>query len=301
MNRDLAIGAALLLSALMLWAGNAVITRAAMVGDVPPLVFNFLRWALAFLMFLPFTAARVWRERQVFVDQWRYFTIFALVSITLFNSLYYVGLQYTTAIQGSLILALLPVVVLISVVVLLRQSITTRQVIGVLLSILGAAVIILRGDPTLVQTLALNVGDLWCFAAVIVWSWQILLMRRKPAALDMASFMTVVIGIGVILQAPLAWWEVAVAGRTFVPTTQNLLFVGYVALFAAVIGTTMYNAGVYRLGPANSGNLGNLYPLFTAVLAIIFLGEPLETFHVWGGILVLGGVFMATFARPEKR
>ncbi len=297
MNRDLVIGCALLTTALVLWAGNVSVTRAAMLVDVPPLTFNFWRWSLALAIFLPFTARRVWRQRAVFLTHWRFFVVFSAVSITAFNSLYYVGLQYTTAVQGSLIMALLPVLVLLSVAAFLRTRITGRQVFGVVLSVAGAGLIVLRGEPELLRTLRLNAGDLWCLAAVVVWSWQILLMRWKPPSLDMPSFMSVVIALGVVFQAPLFLAELA-AGRSFVATPETLAFLGYVALFASVCGTTMYNAGVIRLGPATAGVFGNLYPLFAAALAVIFLGEPFEWFHGLGAVLVLAGIYAATLSRP---
>jgi drug/metabolite transporter (DMT)-like permease len=298
MNRELAIGYALLAGALALWAGNAVVARAAMLADVPPLAFNFWRWLLALLIFLPFTARNVWRLRGVFAGRWLYFAGFGLGSVTLFNSLYYTGLQYTTAVQGSLIMALLPMLVLVLVAVFLAHRITSRQVWGVVLSVSGAAVIVLRGDAELARTLAVNIGDLWCLAAVLVWATQILMLRWKPAEIDMLSFMTVTIAAGVAFQAPLVVWE-HVGGHPFAPDATSLGFIFYVALFAGVIGTTMYNAGVIRVGAATSGYFGNLYPAFAAALAIVFLGEKFEWFHGVGGVAVLAGIGLATIGRAR--
>ncbi len=298
MSRELAIGYALLVGALALWSGNAVVARAAMLADVPPLAFNFWRWLLAFLIFVPFTARNVWRLRRAFIDRWIYIAAFGLVSVTLFNSFYYTGLQYTTAVQGSLIMAILPMLVLGLVAAILAQRITARQVWGVVLSVAGAGIIVLRGDPELARTLAVNVGDLWCLAAVLDWAVMILMLRWKPAEIDMLSFMTVTIAAGVVFQAPLIAWE-HVGGRTFAPDAASLGFIFYVALFAGVIGTTMYNAGVIRVGAANSGYFGNLYPAFAAALAIVFLGEPFEWFHGVGGALVLSGIGLATISRVK--
>ena len=299
-NRDLVIGCAFLATGLLLWAGNVSITRAAMLEDVPPLAFNFWRWSLALAIFLPFTAHRVWRQRHAILARWKFFTAFGLVSITAFNSLYYVGLQYTTAVQGSLIMALLPVLVLVSLIAFTGERITGRQVQGVALSIAGAALIVLRGDIDVLLTLRFNIGDLWCLGALIVWSWQILMLRRKPANLDMPTFMTVTIAVGVAFQAPAYLWEIG-TGRNLVPTWQTLAFLGYVAGFASVIGTTMYNAGVVRVGTATAGNFGNLYPLFAAGLAVIFLGEPFEWFHGVGAVLVLAGIYFATVSRARAQ
>ena len=296
MNRELAVGYALLVGAIALWSGNAVVARAAMLAEIPPLAFNFWRWALALVILLPFTASGVWRQRRLFLEGWRYFAAFGFVAVTLFNDLYYTGLQYTTAVQGSLIMAILPMLVLILAAVFLSHRITARQIWGVVLSIAGAATIILRGDPELFHTFAVNIGDLWCLAAVVVWAVQIIMLRWKPAEIDMLPFMTVIIAAGVVFQAPLYLWEHS-AGHVFRPDVNALALMLYVALFAAVIGTTMYNSGVIKVGPTNSGYFGNLYPAFATALANIFLGEPFEWFHGLGGVLVLTGIFIATFSR----
>ncbi len=298
MNRDLTIGYALLVAAIWLWAGNAVVARTAMLADVPPFAFNFWRWALALLIFLPFTAPRVWRHRRLVGERWGYFAGFGLVSVTLFNSLYYLGLQTTTAVQGSLIMSILPVLVLILVATFLSHRITGRQIGGAVLSIAGAAVIVLRGDAELIKTLAVNTGDLWCLAAVVVWAFQIIMLRWKPANIEILPFMTVIIAFGVAFQAPLYLWE-HVSGDVFRPDGNSIALLLYVALFAAVIGTTMYNSGVIRVGSANSGYFGNLYPAFSAVLAIVFLGEPFEWYHGAGGALVLTGIYLATVSRRQ--
>ena len=73
MNREFPVGCALLVGAIALWSGNAVVARAAMLEDVPPLAFNFWRWALALIIILPFTASGVWRQRRAFLEGWWYY------------------------------------------------------------------------------------------------------------------------------------------------------------------------------------------------------------------------------------
>ena len=144
--------------------------------------------------------------------------------------------------------------------------------------------------------LRVNIGDLWCLGAVIIWAIQIMSLRWKPADIDMPSFMTVIIFFGLVIQAPFYLWELS-TGRVLHFTTVNLVSIVYLALFASVIGAALYNAGVLRVGTAASGYFANLYPVFSAILAIIFLGEPFEWFHALGGALVLGGIYFATVAR----
>ncbi len=299
MNRSVAIGYGFLVAAILMWSGNAVIARAAMMSDVPPITFSFYRWLIACLVFLPFSARGVWLHRHVFIKKWWYFAFFGLISVACFNSFFYIGLQSTTAIQGSLIQAILPVLVLMLVVTVLREPIGGQQILGVILSILGAAVILLRGDPELALSLRLNIGDLWCLGAVFLWSIQLLILRWKPTEIPMPAFMTVVVAWGVAFLVPAWLWE-ASTGRELVLNTTNLMFLGYVVIAASVFGTTLFNSGVLRVGPTNSGYFGNLYPVFASVLAVLFLGESFEWFHGAGGALVLSGIYFATMAQRKR-
>ena len=296
MNRGLATGYAILVIAIALWSGNSVVGRAAMVGDVPPVALNFWRWTVALAIFLPFTARRVWRQRRAFAEHWWYYLAFGIVSVGCFNIFFYAGLQYTTAVQGSLIQSVLPVLVLMLGAVFVRQRISGRQIGGVVLSIAGAAVVVARGDMEILRTLRPNVGDLWCLLAVAFWSIQTFILRWKPPAVDMPSFMTVVIAVGLLFNVPLLAWEMA-AGRTMPVTAETVAGIVYLALFASVIASTMYNTGVVMVGPATAGYFGNLFPIFSAVLAIVLLDETLAWFHVAGGGLILGGIYLATVAR----
>lgn len=298
MNRSVAIGYGFLVVAIMMWSGNAVIARAAMLADVPPITFNFIRWSAACLMFLPFSARGVWRHRREFIQKWWYYAALGFASVTCFNTFFYIGLKSTTAIQGSLIQAILPVLVLILVVTVLRERINGLQIMGVVLSILGAGIILLRGEPELALTLQLNVGDLWCLAAVFFWAIQLMLLRWKPPQIPMLAFMTVLIAWGVVLMIPGLIWEIS-NGRKLVLNDTNLMFLAYVAVVASVFGTTLFNSGVIRVGPATSGYFGNLYPVFASVLAVLLLDESFEWFHGVGGALVLGGIYFATVARRK--
>ena len=51
------------------------------------------------------------------------------------------------------------------------------------------------------------------------------------------------------------------------------------------------------LGPATAGSFGNLYPVFSAAIAVAALGEPFEWYHGVGGVAVLAGIWLASVAR----
>ena len=293
MNRHALLGAAFIVIAMLFWGGNTTIGRFAMTADLPPIGVNFWRWAIAFAILVPLTGRTLWRQRRVLARHWFYCLCLGLAGVSFFNSFYYIGLQSTTAVQGSLIAALLPLMILILGAVYAGTGITGRQVGGLVLSIGGAVLVVVRGDIAVLQTFRINPGDFWCLAAILCWAVQTFMLRYKPPELDIMALVTASIGYGLLPLAPAYAVETALGGAMrFDPET--LLLVGYLALFASVIAFSLYNVGVVRVGSASAGYFGNLFPVFSALLAVVFLGETIAWYHALGGFLVLGGIYLAT-------
>lgn len=289
----------LLVLAVLFWSGNSIVGRASTGVDIPPLALNFWRWVVALCVFLPLFGRQTWALRAEILAHWKFILPFALISIVGFNSVLYVALHKTTALQASLIQSVLPVLVLLLGRVFLKALITSRQWWGVIFSISGAALIIGRGDVEILATLQLLEGDIWALGAVSLWALQAFTMRWKPQTIAIMPFMTVLALIGVIAMAPLYVWETAtVATMPFNRTT--MLMVLYVGVFAAVLGTSMWNEGTYRAGAAQAGYFGNLYPIFAGGLAILLLGETMYWYHAVGAGLVLIGIWLAT-ANPARK
>src|SRR4029077_1268993 len=138
--------------AVLAWAGNAVVGRVAPDVNVPPLALNFWRWTIAFLVLAPFAIRALWVQRELFKAYWLLCTVFGIITVAGFNSAYYIGLQHTTVVQGALIGAALPALVLVAARLFLAQPITGRQVAGVAISVAGVAIIVVRGDPNVLRS-----------------------------------------------------------------------------------------------------------------------------------------------------
>jgi drug/metabolite transporter (DMT)-like permease len=272
-------------------------------ANVPPLGLNFWRWAIALLVLAPFAIAKLRTQRHLIKAHWRLWAVFGIVTVAGFNSAYYIGLQYTTVVQGTLISAMLPALVLVAARIFLAQAITGRQIAGVVISIIGVAIIILRGDPSIVRGLALNIGDLWVLAAVCMWAAQTILIRFLPKEMGLIVFQVMAIVAGLAILAPLYIHE-TVGGRPMPLSWTAALLVGYAGLIASVIAFTCWNVGVMKIGPKSAGYFGNLFPIFGAALGILLLGEPFQWFHAVGGLVTLSGICLATLApaapRPAK-
>ncbi|MHA1597827.1 MAG: EamA family transporter, partial [Alphaproteobacteria bacterium] len=88
-------------------------------------------------------------------------------------------------------------------------------------------------------------------------------------------------------------WERS-TGLGMVINTANLVTVGYVAVFASIVAYFAWNRGVADIGAIRAGPFLHLLPVFSAVLAMIFLGEEIEIFHIPGIALIVSGIWLTT-------
>ena len=291
-------GYALLTAGILFWAGNAVVGRAAAGADIPPLTLNFFRWSIALVFFLVIFGRSTWAQRYLLWRHRKFIVTYSVLTVVGFNCTFYVALQKTTVLQASLIQSILPVLVLLLALVVLKTRITSQQWWGVVFSIGGAALIVIRGDWEVIKSLRIQDGDIWALVAVLLWSLQAFLMRYKPKTIDIMPFMTALAAVGVIVMTPMYIWESTIIKPT--PFTQEsiLLFL-YLGLFAGFLGTTAWNEGTYRTGPAQAGYFGNLYPVFAGGLAILLLGETLHWYHMLGAVMVVTGIWLAIFYKSN--
>lgn len=294
-----AVAYGLLAVAALCWAGNFILGRAVH-AEIPPVGLAFWRWAVACAVLAPFTAGVAWRYRAVLVRHWRLVGVLAVLGVAVFHVCIYRALHTTTAINVALIQATVPLLIPIVGFALDREPVGSRQGAGIVLSLAGAATIVLRGDLAALAAFDFAPGDLWALAAAAAWSVYTALLRRAPRDLPPLALILAIAALGSAVLAPLYLWERAVLGG-FAVTVDTVLAIAYVALFASVVAYICWNRGVGAVGPTKAGLFVHLMPVFTAALALAFLGERLHGFHLAGVALIAAGIVLTTTARGRSR
>lgn len=282
----------------LFWAGNAVVAR-GVVGEIPPLALSFWRWALAFTLLLPFGLPRVLRQWQVVRQRWRSLLALAAFSVGAFNTLLYLSAQTTTAVNITLFNSTIPVVVALLAWIILGDRVRPLQALGILLALLGMLVIVAKGHWQTLANLEFQPGDLIMIAAVSSWGLFSVLLRRQAVPLDPLAFLTVQVGLGVLVILPFYILELALSGGFTLRPGLVPPFL-YVAIFPGILAYAFWNFGVHRVGPSKAAMFMYLNPVFAAFLARFFLGEELTAFHLVGGGLILAGLYLTTRLRSPR-
>lgn len=293
------LAAALLLSiSSACWGGNFIIGRAVH-AEVPPAGLSFWRWVLALAILLPFAWPHVRRDWREIRRHWKSLAVLAFFGMALFHTALYLSVNYTTATNAALLVAICPVLVPLLSWVLHREPVTARILLAIAVSIFGVAVVILRGDPAQLATLSFNRGDLIMLVAVFAWSMYTVLVKRRPAALHPQSLLVATMAFASVFLLPVYLWESAFV-RPMPVTQDSLLAVAYVVVFASLLAYVCFNRGIEVLGPNKGGLFLHLVPAFAALLAFVFLGERLQGFHAFGIAAIVVGIVLATTAKPAR-
>ena len=85
------------------------------------------------------------------------------------------------------------------------------------------------------------------------------------------------------------------AGGSTVPlTVASLASIGYVGVLASVVAFVAWNNGIRSVGPQIGGQFIHLMPVFSTILAVLFLKERLQGYHLFGIVLIVIGIIFAT-------
>src|SRR4051812_26976460 len=91
----------------LLWSGNWILGR-ALREAFDPISLNFWRWLVAVLVMAPFGIRAAWTRRETIRRHAGLLAFLAFTGVALFQSLVYLGLETTTAINAVLINASAP-------------------------------------------------------------------------------------------------------------------------------------------------------------------------------------------------
>ena len=262
---------------------------------MPPVALSFWRWTIALAFILPLAWPHLRRDWPRLKAAWRWLVLFGLLSTACYNALCYVGLQYTTVINGLLLNSFIPIVIVCLGWAFLGKRLRPVEALGVAVSFLGVTAIVARGDTAVLVGLHLNIGDIWILASVFAWATYTLMLPHRPETHPL-SFLAAIAGIGLAALTPAYAWEIA-AGRLIVATPAALAGIAYTGIFPAFLGYIYWNRSVAEIGPARAGLFLHLMPAFGIVLSFIFLDERPAGFHVAGIVLIFTGIWLNTRRR----
>ena len=289
----------------LLWAGNAVVGR-LMVGQVPPLTLNLLRWLITAALLLVLARGALHPFSQI-RQRWPYLAAVGLLGVGTFNSLQYLALITSSPVNVTLVASSMPVWMLAVGTIFYGEHPTRRQLLGAALGLIGVGLVIGRGSLDTLLHVRFVPGDLYVLVAVIGWAFYSWLLARPPAHMqgkqrpanwDWAGFLLVQTLFGIAASGLFAGAEQALGAPPIQWSLGVVAALAYVSLGASVVAYRCWGLGVAEGGPALAAFFNNLTPLFAAVLSTLLLGEAPRPYHALAFAFIVGGIAITAWRRP---
>jgi drug/metabolite transporter (DMT)-like permease len=282
----------LLVLAVLFWSGNFIVGR-GIHNEIPPMALAFWRWAIALLIIFPFSLGPILRQKDLIGRNWKLLTLLAILSVSNFSMLIYMALKSSTVTNAVLINSMTPIFIVMVSWMGFKERITLRQGVGIVISLTGLMFILTQGSPSTLIAVRFGKGDMWTISAGISWALYSALLRKCPVEFDPVGFLGTTIIIGVFFISPFYIWEIG-TGKTMSFTPASMGSIIYVALFASVLAYIFWNKAVHTIGANKTGIFIHLMPVFSIILAMIFLDEKFRKYHIIGSILIFSGIFLTT-------
>ena len=278
--------------AVLFWAGNFIVGKYASYYQIPPFSLNFYRWFFAWLILLPFTFEEIISKKNYILENYKFYILLGITSVTIFNSIVYYSLNFTQVISGVLMISTIPVMIMFISSILKIEKTNIFQIFGVICSFVGVILIITKANFELLLNLDFNKGDLTMVIAMLSWATYSALLKKKKHKLSQLSLLEVIITFGLIFLIPIYIIEYNLGFKINLNKTFILVLI-YVVLFPGLASFICWIKGISLIGPNRSGVFLHLMPILSAFMAIIIFKEKFMLYHFLGAIFILSGIILS--------
>lgn len=285
---------ALPLAAVFIWSLNMTVTR--YVADyISPISISFYRWTLALIILTPFLLPKLkaaWPEIRPHLG---HFAVLSALGMVLYQGLAYSSAHYTTATNMGLINAFIPIFTIIVGIFVLNIRPTQAAVLGSVLSFFGLMYVMAQGQGLhFLQVGDSYIGDLLMLIAVFFYACYGVLLKKWQIQVPLLLSLYMQICMAFLYHVPLVLYF----GLDSI-NSYNAASILYAGVFPSIAAPLFWMMAVQRLGPNRSSIFMNLMPVFTAVVAYLWLGEAWTMYHSIGGGIILLGILWAQY--PGKQ
>jgi drug/metabolite transporter (DMT)-like permease len=279
------VNIALSMLVLAIWGFAFVFIRLA-VREIPPSSLAFLRFTVAYIVLLFVPTKKP--ANLSFALNVRIFVL-GFFGVALYFIFENWGLVYTTATNASILVSLIPVLTLIGAVVFFRERYNVWNVVGIVISFAGGALIIWNGKVNF----HLNpIGDFFILICSLSWTIYTLLSRNILKDTSPLFVSRRMILAGCLFLLPIFLWELT-HGKLDHISRMTVMSILYLGVLSSALAYVIWNQAIRVLGVVFVTNLIYLQCIFTMLAAGVTIHEKITLLLIGFTAIVIVGVTLA--------
>ncbi|MFO7925846.1 MAG: DMT family transporter [Halobacteriota archaeon] len=281
----------LFLTLAAVWGSAFMAIKAGVGGpDAPayfydaPVLFAAVRFDIAGVIMLAYAVWVADRWLPSERNEWATIGVGAVLIISGYHALLFVGQRGTTSAAAAVIVSLSPVLTTAFARAFLpEERLTVVGIVGMVLGLVGV-VVLSRPDPA---NLISSRFEALVFAAALCFALGSVLTRRLDSELATETMEAwSMIGGAILMHATSLGLGETVSG---IPDTGETAALAYLAIVSSALGFLIYFELLDRLGPIEINLVSYVAPIFAALTGFLFLGEYIGAPTVAGFVIILVG------------
>lgn len=285
----------------LFWGGNLIVGK-LMVLNISPILLTQIRWILTAVFLFFIYHKKVIQNWGNIKSSLAILCLLSLCGQVFFPLNLYISLQYTSPINAAIYLSATPCFVIIINKLVFKDSVTTKNLFGVIISTLGVIYLIIKGDFfNLKQLVNLNKGDIWAMESALSWAIYCSCLRLKNKNISGNVFVTISAIIASIFLIPISLFY-----KFDINLIENFLNlfsicgILYLIIFPSWLAYLFWNKGIESIGATRGEIFTHFIPLFSVLLSVIILKEKLHLYQIISAILILIGIYFCSKQQNEK-
>ncbi len=291
------VGAICLSLAASMWGGMYVVSKYVL-DYIPPLTLVWLRYVIAFVfLFVVLKSSELKKGNRTGMKKSDWFLIAWIGFIGYFLSiaLQFIGTKLSDAHTGALITSATPAFIVVFARFVLREKLTARKLISVLLATCGVVIVI--GWNSKLGTYL--VGSILLVGAAITWALLSVYVKVASKRFSSLTITTYAVLFALVFTTPTMIWELQSNDVDF----QNIFIIVGI-LYLGIVSTAgaffLWNKGL-ELMDAGIGSLFFFFqPLVGSFLGWLLLNEKLNLNFFIGGFFIITGVVIVTLKKKKS-
>lgn len=225
---------------------------------------------------------------------YRWFILAAFCELYIYFLCEAMALQRVNSMVTSVILSFIPLLTPLFTYYFLRDKITIMSLVGIVISIVGALMVIIEKGEFAVDSFGV-ILLLIAMLAAVVYS---LVIRKVPKEYNTLSVVFYMFCTAIIFFVPTCllteWSEISTLATSSIDEFFGaLMSIVCLAITASCIAFLFYSYGVRIIGPNKASVFNNIQPVVTAFFAWMLFDTPMTWIKVAGIAILILGMFIA--------
>jgi drug/metabolite transporter (DMT)-like permease len=287
-----------LLIAYVIFGLNTPVTKNILThGETSAMALTFYRFAGAAALF--WIASLFSKRERVSPRDILMLSIGSLFAIFINQMSFIEGLSMTSPIDASVITTLVPIMTMILAAFFLKEPITWKKVIGVLVGASGALLLIFNGNIVSHNTASIE-GNLLCMLSCLAFAIYLAAFKKLIIRYRAVTSMKWMFLSATICSIPFCWRDISTINYATMPVDMYLSIV-YVVVLATFISYLLIPIGQKLLRPTIVSMYNYLQPLVSSFVAVILGMDTFGLVKSFAALLIFLGVYIVTKSKSRAQ